>query len=221
MKLKAGIALIVVITLIIGIVIGALANRAIVRHRLNQTFRRVNPGYLSGFIQEVVDPDSEQARKIQSVLNEHTRQMQNLRSEYQNEMREHFQSLWNDLEPLLTPVQKRRLRRRPFGPREFFQDLRPPVPPAAHERILQEEINWLKQRLSLSPVQARRIRDILRAAERRAGPPPPPYAPEPPNRRRQIIIENLIKNILTAQQRSTFEAIKKEWWDFRHELRME
>lgn len=221
MKMKAAIALFIILTLTIGIVIGALANRAIIRHRLNQTFRRINPGYLPGFIQEVVEPDSEQIRRIKSILDEHTRRMQNLRAEYQETMHAHFQSLWNDLEPLLTPAQKRRLRRRPFGPREFFPQLRPPAPPAAQEKILRSEINWLKERLSLTPVQVRRIHAILRIADRRAGPPPPPNGIEPPNQRQQAVVENLIKNILTAEQRILFENIKNGWWQMRHDLRQE
>ncbi len=220
MKMKAAIALIIIVTLILGIVIGALANRAIVRHRLNQTFRRVNPGYLPGFIQEVVEPDSEQARRIKSVLDEHTQRMQNLRAEYQDSMREHFQSLWNDLEPLLTPEQKRRLRRRPFGPREFFPNLRPPAPPDVHEQILRTEINWLKERLSLTTVQVRRIHEILRIADRRAG-SPPPNRMVPPSLKQQVVVENRIKNILTAEQRVIFEKIKKAWRQMRYNLRRE
>lgn len=220
MKIKAAIALIIIVTLILGIVIGALANRAIVRHRLNQTFRRVNPGYLPGFIQEVVEPDSEQARRIKSVLDEHTQRMQNLRAEYQDSMREHFQSLWNDLEPLLTPEQKRRLRRRPFGPREFFPNMRPPAPPDVHEQILRTEINWLKERLSLTTVQVRRIHEILRIADRRTGPPPPDKL-GPPSVKKQAAVENRIKNILTAEQRVIFEKIKKAWRQMRYNLRRE
>jgi len=220
MKMKTGIALIILATLAIGIAVGALANRAVIRHRLTQTIRRVNPGYLPGFIQEVVEPDSEQARKIKSVLNEHTRRMQELRAEYQMEMRDLFKSLWNDLEPLLTPAQKLRIRRRPFGPREFLRNLRNPPPPPEHkEKIVQKELDWLDNRLSLTPSQTKRIREIL------SRPPlkPKNISPEKPGRpnlRRQVIEENLIKNILTRSQRRIFRNRIKEWRAMRKTLRL-
>jgi hypothetical protein len=220
MKMKTGIALIILGTLVIGIAVGALANRAVIRHRLNQTIRRVNPGYLPGFIQEVVEPDSEQARKIKSVLNEHTRRMQELRAEYQMEMRDLFQSLWDDLEPLLTPAQKLRIRRRPFGPREFLRNLRspPPPPPEHKDKIVQKELDWLDNRLSLTPSQTKRIREIL-------GRPPlkpediTPEKPGMPNLRRQVIEESLIKNILTRRQRKIFQTRIREWRAMRRTLR--
>ncbi len=117
MNIKVKIALIIVMTLVIGIVLGALFNRAFLRYRIKRAFHDRNPVGMVAFMEEAIQPTPEQKVLIREILEKHRKKTQEIRDEFMLEMREAFESLEAELDPILTPEQKKRLQERFFSPR--------------------------------------------------------------------------------------------------------
>lgn len=130
MNTKVKIALMIIVTLVIGIVFGALLNRALLRYRIQRAFADRNPAGMISFMEERIRPTPDQRAKIREILEKHRIKSQEIRDRFMEEMQSEFESLESELDPILTPEQKRRLRERPPGPwREHrrFPDPRRPM----------------------------------------------------------------------------------------------
>jgi len=116
MNTKVKIALIIVLTLVIGIVLGAMINRAFLRYRIQKAFLNRNPVGMVSFLEEVIQPTPEQRILIREILEKHRKKSEELREKFMMEMKTEFESLEAELDPILTPEQKNRLKRRSFRP---------------------------------------------------------------------------------------------------------
>jgi hypothetical protein len=116
MNIKMKIALIILVTLVIGIVLGALLNRAFLRYRIQRAFHDRNPVGMVSFMEEVIQPTPEQRVLIREILENHRKKTEEIRDEFMLEMREAFESLEAELDPILTPEQKKRLKDHSFRP---------------------------------------------------------------------------------------------------------
>jgi hypothetical protein len=129
MNIKTKVTISIVITLIIGVVIGAMLNRALVQRRITRAFALSNPKTFSLWYENRLGLDPEQARQIKSILDKHSESIWEIREEFMQEMQTASQELHSELEPLLTPRQKRQLDRGPFSPRrDRSQNFRPLLP---------------------------------------------------------------------------------------------
>ena len=122
MNVKVKTALIIIITLIIGIFLGAMLNRALLRHRIQKTFFMHKPDGLVFFIEEMIQPEPDQRDQIRTIVEKHADRMEEMRERFFKEMEADRESFLKELDPLLTPEQKKRLRR---GPPGFFPGRRP------------------------------------------------------------------------------------------------
>jgi len=138
MNIKVKITLIIIITLALGIVIGAMLNRALLQHRINRAFSWRSPEFMINNFIDIIEPDQEQRKLIREILNKNAERMMELRENHRKELQESFESLQKELDLILTPEQKRRLLRRLPGPfqrsRRFpgkppFKPLREKKPP--------------------------------------------------------------------------------------------
>ncbi len=133
-------ALMLLLTLAVGILIGSLATSAVINHRIEQLAELRRPTGFSLILERVIRPEDEtQREQIRAVLEEAGARMAELRRSHFAELRTIIDSTRARLDPLLTPEQKRRLeawfsrdrkrlktnrwRRRPGGGRPH-----PPVP---------------------------------------------------------------------------------------------
>ncbi len=116
MNTKVKIALIIIVTLMIGIVLGAMLNRAFIRYRIQKAFADRNPEGMVSFMERIIQPTPDQREQIREILENHRKKSSDLREKFMMEMQAEFESLEAELDLILTPEQKRRLRRRPFGP---------------------------------------------------------------------------------------------------------
>ena len=121
MNTKVKIALIIIVTLVIGIVLGAMLNRAFLRHRIQRAFADRNPVGMVSFIERNIRPTEEQREQIRVILEKHRKNSADMREKFMKEMQAEFESLEAELDPILTPEQKNRLKRRLRGP---WRDLR-------------------------------------------------------------------------------------------------
>jgi len=142
MNTKVKIALIIIVTLVIGIVLGAMLNRAFMRFRIQRAFADRNPMGMISFIEKDIRPTPDQREKIREVLEKHRKKSLDLREKFMMEMRAEFESLEAELDPILTPEQKNRLKRRFRGPwrdpRRFPDPRRPRRKPPGEKQPKEE-----------------------------------------------------------------------------------
>lgn len=215
MHIKAKITIIIIITLIIGILIGAMLNRAIIQHRIKSTISLMQPGFLSDFYRDLLRPDEDQARKIQQILERHAEEIMQIRRDYQDDMTTANESLWAKLQPILTPEQEKRITRRFFRRRDMAGWPQGLLNPLQRNKIIAGEISWLKAKLSLSQDQVDQIRKVFmnpkvfsalfdpRTRERRSKKPLVQFE--------LLELDQAIRNILTDDQKTIYDEIKAEW----------
>jgi len=111
MNVKTKTYFIIIVTLIIGIAIGAMLNRALLQHHIKKTFSFRNPERLPVFYERILAPNIEQTQKIRSILKKHALTVSKIRDNYQEQMLAANESFKTELDPLLTPAQKNRLKK--------------------------------------------------------------------------------------------------------------
>jgi len=136
MNVKVKTTIILLLTFIIGIFIGAMLNRAWLHNRIKKAFSWRNPNYIAVNFERTIQPEPQQAEAIRKILKQHAKSVQKIRKDYRKEMQSAFESLKKEMDAILTPEQKRRLnqripppfRRFPHPPRH-----RPPFPPPGED----------------------------------------------------------------------------------------
>jgi MFS superfamily sulfate permease-like transporter len=214
MNIKAKITLIIIFTLIIGIVMGAMLNRALLHRRIARAFSWREPATIVTNLEKTLHPDAEQAQQIRKILEEHAGAFNRIRSDSQQEMTEAQQALIDALDSVLTPQQKRRLQKGPMGPQRFSRrgrDLRREGRPRSRWG---HQLDPLREQLGLSAEQIAQIEDILREqrpanqlSQRDS------QAVEQMIRRwkaQQRILDQAFSEVLTEEQKQEYDRLKEE-----------
>jgi len=111
----------VVVIMIIGIVIGALLNRALVQKRIKDMLTMRDAGLREPRPDRILKPaDTEQEVKIQAVLDKHAQHFSEIHRRFNSEIEAAFKSLKNEIDPILTPEQKKAFERMIPGPPPEF-----------------------------------------------------------------------------------------------------
>jgi Spy/CpxP family protein refolding chaperone len=123
MNMKVKTTVVIIITLIFGIVFGALLNRTFTHQRIKRAFDAVNPNRFAMILERAIDPTEEQKKKIREILQKHAKNVAELRKNLDKGMASSFTTLQKELDSVLTPEQKERLEkmmkeRRPWMRRE-------------------------------------------------------------------------------------------------------
>jgi len=162
MNTKTKVALLVIIVLVIGILIGILLHRIVLQHRIKEAFSRINPSRIPSFYERVLAPEKDHSEQIRTILSKHAKRIRNIREDYLKQIQQANQSLYSELAPYLNPVQRRRFNqellrtRKPFQGPHRFSDNFPLM------RTLERDLEFLKKRLSLTEEQTEKVRKILR-----------------------------------------------------------
>jgi Spy/CpxP family protein refolding chaperone len=119
MDIKVKTALIIIATLIIGIVFGALLSRAYLHQRIRRAFVMVDPNRSVPFLEQTINPTPEQSEQIRKIIQKHTKQVMELRRNFDEGMASSFESLRKELDSVLTPEQKKRLEKMMRGRRPW------------------------------------------------------------------------------------------------------
>ena len=206
MNLKLKITLIITITLIIGVVIGAMAHRAYLQNRIKRTFAWENPYMFGAIYERMIRPSPDQSRRIRNILAKHALNVVKIRDEYRQKIQSEFEAIKEEIAPLLTPEQKKRLGN--------FLPWRLPFRRGRPIREITRELLILKDRLGLSPEQTFQIRRILEetAAKMRVS-----YRGRQRLEERRSAMDKLnkekekaIEKILNEDQKKLYEKLKKE-----------
>lgn len=208
MNLKLKTTLIIIITLIIGVIIGAMAHRAYLQNRIKKTFAWGNPNRLGAIYERTIRPNADQSGQIRRILNKHAQNISKIRDEYRQKIQSEFEAMRGEIDPLLTPEQKRLFEKRISNAPFFLNRLRIPPPPFIMD--INKELSLLKEKLDLSQDQVSKVKNILeewRASSwgKRAAFRNPKQLIQSEQEK-----EHKIENILTEGQKKLYEQIKKE-----------
>jgi len=123
-------ALILVATLVIGMVLGALLFGAVQRQRFRNALRLARPDRFVASVEHVIQPtDESQRRAVRQVLEEFDAQMRRNRIEAAQHLRAELDSLQTHLAPLLTDAQRQRLQEHLLRHRRAIRRPPPEGPP--------------------------------------------------------------------------------------------
>ena len=111
MNMKVKTTIIIIITLIFGIVLGAMLNRSFTHRRIKRAFDAVNPNRFTMILERAIDPTEEQKKQIREILQKHAKLVAELRKNLMQGMDTSMQSLKKELDSVLTPEQKERFEK--------------------------------------------------------------------------------------------------------------
>jgi hypothetical protein len=200
MNMKLKITFILIGTLIVGMVIGAMANRAFLHNRVQRVFQKRTPNVFVQSYMDTIKPSEEQQRLIQEILERNARIMSDIRQKNRQDLEAVMESMTAELETVLTPEQMERLEQSTFGGRPSFG-----------RRSVEDELAFLTGELGLTEDQSARIKKILEQFRRR---PEMKKMGSPQEmatgfRKQREEREKEIKKILTEEQIKKYEEIQQ------------
>ncbi len=112
MNLQVKPALIIIGTLLIGIVLGALMARTLADSRYRRIDNMIRPDMLSIRLIKIIEPlEADQREAVTAIVEETASKVRNLTRETRFEMHAVMDSMFAELQPLLTDRQKARLEK--------------------------------------------------------------------------------------------------------------
>jgi hypothetical protein len=199
-KLKA--TIFVVSAFLLGGLVGALVNGAIMSRR-SAALRALPPGPLFiAAVERAVKPDDNQRQAIKQILDRHAGAVAAAMQGFEEKMVQIMDSVQSDLALVLTSEQRQRLQ-------ESIERLpMSRMPPVAHDGPLA----FLREQLDLSERQVSQIATILDTLDRRTASMIVREVEDPNAARGKISelargAENKIKSILTLEQRRKYDGL--------------
>lgn len=199
MTTKSKTTFIILGTLIIGVLIGALAS-GMWRQKRMEKFGRMRPQQqFVETIENIIKPDDAQRKAIEKVLEKHFEHVAKIREQHEQEMMASFDSLKQELNSLLTAEQQKRLEENLERSSHRFRDRR---------------LDRLTDVLQLTPEQRKQIEAIFRQSapnfRRFRKPPSPDSIPDRSEfmeQRKKLDAE--IEAVLTPEQREKYQEFKQ------------
>lgn len=103
--------LVLIGTLVLGMVLGALLTGVLVRHRIHHLRQLRTPaGFTQEMMQAIEPTGPDQRESLRKALKSHVQRMREVRERYRNELRAEVDSMHAAAEKLLTPKQQERMR---------------------------------------------------------------------------------------------------------------
>ena len=205
MNVKQKTSLLIIFTLIGGMVIGAMLNRAFLQNRVQRVFQKRAPNVFAQSYLEAIKPEKEQQKQIEEILERNARRMSDIREKNRQDLEALMESMLAELESVLTPEQMERL-----------EDKTPVGRPPFGWRSVDGELEHLSRELELTEHQASQIKQILEKRRKQPGMKQPEMMmkgnPEEMasfsrKQREQLYLE--IKKILNEDQKEKYDEIQK------------
>lgn len=190
--------LVILGTLLIGILIGALGSGAL-RQTRRHRFHAMPPDMrFLHFVKRVVQPTPEQEKAFDAIIQRRSRQIAEINEQHETQILAIFDSLRTELSSLLTDEQRVRLEER--------------LKQGISQRI-KTKVQELTRELSLTEVQQEKIEAIFkqRMPGREIGRPPSPGGPPDFREHMRTQWEKIhaeIEAVLTPEQREKYQDLK-------------
>lgn len=110
MNVQVKSSIIIIVTLIIGVLLGAMVSGPLLHSRMDRRLHGMRTAHgLADRFEDIVQPDESQRDTVRAILAVHSRQVHEIMSRSHAELSEAMDSLQNELAPVLTEDQKDRL----------------------------------------------------------------------------------------------------------------
>ena len=127
LDIKVKTALILVVTLLIGIVFGAMLHRAIFQNKVKGFLAMQTPDGFARRFERAIDTTPGQKEKVRKILDKYAEQFFEINQSHREEVAALFKSFHGELSRVLTPEQMEKMRsRRFFRPGRFPRGPGPP-----------------------------------------------------------------------------------------------
>jgi len=118
LNIKVKTAIIGVVTLLVGLLLGALIHRAISQERIRKIMDvRTHDGFVRRFERGII-PGNTQRESVKKIIRKYARKFQQINQEQRERVTLMFKEFYEELSEVLTPEQMKHFRRR------FFQQRR-------------------------------------------------------------------------------------------------
>jgi Spy/CpxP family protein refolding chaperone len=198
MTTKTKTSLILLSTLVMGVVVGAVAS-GLLRDQRQQDIQRMPPHHrFMSFMRDVIRPSGEQSPAIDGILDSRSRQLSALNEKHENEVFAVFDSMRTELAAILTDEQRARLETNLSK---------------GFERGYERRVAELKDFLQLSQDQVTQIEKIM--GSMRGPRPHPQNFEEPPGRPRRGMrmrwgkMQEDIEAVLTPEQQAKYREMRR------------
>lgn len=112
MDIKIKTAVIIISTLLIGIIVGFMGSRIVMKQRMKFMTEEPMPARLHKSLMRIIRPTEQQRESIEPLLNSYTEKFNLINHDHRFEMESLIDSLFVDLLPLLNEKQQQRLTKR-------------------------------------------------------------------------------------------------------------
>lgn len=201
MNVKLKTSLIIAVTLIAGIAIGALANRALLQNRVQRVFSMRSPNVFVQSYLETIKPNAGQEKQIKEILERNGQRITEIRSKSREDLESSMVAMMSELESVLTPEQIKRLEEKsPMGRPRFGI------------RSTEGELFFLTTELELTDDQTSQLKKLLEEFRMSAPDKMQRGTPKEMNsnfRKQMEKREEGMKKILTDKQMKKFEELMK------------
>jgi hypothetical protein len=212
-------AIVLVVTLLLGIVVGSMATRALVKVRLERVRKVMEGPGVVGLVERRLHLTPEQREKVDPILRKYRPRLRTIHEKFRDqlagELKPTLDSLKAELEPHLTERQKRRLEHPRkggrFGPGPH---MRPggsgPMAPKPMQQRPRQMMRRLEEALSLADGQRDTVRAILRKYAPGRGRGPGRMEPPPPEGvlDRMDALRQDLKGVLTPEQLERLDTMR-------------
>jgi len=201
MNVKLKTSFVIAVTLIAGIVIGALANRALLQNRVQRVFSMRSPNVFVQSYLETIKPDADQEKQIEEILERNGQRIAEIRSKSREDLESSMVAMMSELESVLTPEQIKRLEEKTPGGRPRFG-----------MRSTEGELFFLTTELELTDDQTSQLKKLLEEFRMSAPGKMQRGTPKEMNSNFQKQMEKRddeIKKILTDDQKKKYAEIMK------------
>ncbi len=224
MTAKLKVTLVIIATLILGIVLGVVGRGVLMKHHRQKLDKIERTELFLSRINEVVDPDSSQKRKVEEIAKRTAERIEILFDHHQAQMATLVDSMKHELSAVLTPSQRQRLDQElTVSQRSDSSQGRLGVSMA----FSYEYAERLQRELNLDSAQTERMLLLIRESHDRIMKQSKSEKSnsETARKRREAFVEETNKKIealLNAKQKEQFQQLRRERERFvEHELREE
>jgi uncharacterized membrane-anchored protein YhcB (DUF1043 family) len=119
MNVKVKAAIILIITLVIGMILGAMFNRAITQKRIRDFLAMRTQYAFAARFEKIIGPDETQKEEVRKIIDKYAKMFNENAERNHQEMTTLFRSFRDELRTILSPEQIKKLRRGFFRPRPF------------------------------------------------------------------------------------------------------
>ncbi|MCK4762226.1 MAG: hypothetical protein KAW12_08515 [Candidatus Aminicenantes bacterium] len=119
LNIKVKTALILIVTLLMGIIIGAMLYRAISQHKIKELLDMKTREGFARNLERAIQPTAGQQEGVKIILDKYAPQFADINRQHMEKTRELVQSMRDELVEILTPGQMRNMRRGFLRQRRF------------------------------------------------------------------------------------------------------